>query len=150
MESELNSFRIFAHGEAFDVDAFLASTQLPVDRSWRHGDPLPGARYGVDVHPNFGYKSNGVAVNLGDGRTLSLKQQEQIATAFLTKYGDELRSLGRFPGIGAFIIGIQLRAPVSPGEGFSVGPSPQLMRESLSVGVELVYYIEIEVPSRHR
>ncbi len=35
----MNQFGLFAHGESFDVDAFLASSTLRPDYVWRRGDP---------------------------------------------------------------------------------------------------------------
>src|SRR5512144_500006 len=64
----MNHFRLFAHGEAFDPDAYLATTALMFDGVWHKGES------GHD-HP----KSSGVFKVLGDGPTVPLFKQEQIA-----------------------------------------------------------------------
>jgi hypothetical protein len=58
---------IFAHGERFDVDAFLARATLKPDFVWRRNAPL----------------TSGIESFLGDGRKLKLRNQENIAIAYL-------------------------------------------------------------------
>src|SRR5690242_20181644 len=62
---DMHEFRLFAHGADFDPDAYLASTQLAFDDVWRKGD-----RGGS--HP----KSSGVYKVLGDGKVLSIAEQQ--------------------------------------------------------------------------
>jgi hypothetical protein len=131
-----NEFRIFAHGTNFDVDAFLAATSLRPNYLWRRGDQR---RYACieSKHP-----TSGVEFVLGDGRLLSSLEQEQIAIAYLQTYPDELRALALFPGVETFILGIQYICELEEGIiGFCIGPSLELMRHALDVGVEPHYYV---------
>ena len=132
-------FRLFAHGAAFDVDAFLASTTLIPDFVWRHGDQR---RYAcIDSR----HVTSGVEFLLGDGATVPLPEQECIAVAYLETHRDALRALARCPGVDAFILGLQYRTTVESNViGFSLGPSGQLMRCCSDVGCEPVYYVTLE------
>jgi hypothetical protein len=60
-----NHFEVFAHGEAFDPDAYLSTAPLKFDGVWRKGES------NVPNHP----KSSGVFKTLGDGLTLPLFEQ---------------------------------------------------------------------------
>ena len=97
----MNNFTLFAHGDEFDVDAFLASTTLRPDYVWWRGDQR---RYACveSKHP-----TSGIEFVLGDGRTLPLSEQERIAIAYLKEHRDQLRALAQFPGAACFILGIQ-------------------------------------------
>jgi hypothetical protein len=79
---------IFAHGDKFDVDAFMATSTLRPDYVWRRG---PSG-------------SSGIELFLGDGRQINLADQE----------------------------------------GFCVGPSAELMRHALDVGILPFYYGTID------
>jgi hypothetical protein len=133
----MNEFRLFAHGEAFDVDAFLASTTLRPEYIWRRGDQR---RYACveSRHP-----TSGAEFVLGDG--LPFLEQEGIAVAYLKAHRDELRALARFPGVDTFILGLQYpKALESNVIGFCLGPSAQLMWHCLDVGCEPVYYVTLD------
>jgi hypothetical protein len=135
----MNEFRLFAHGEEFDVDAFLASTTLRPDHVWRRGDQR---RYACveSRHP-----TSGVEFVLGDGRTVPFLEQDTIAVAYLELHRDELRTLARFPGVTTFNLGLQYRAAFeSNAIGFCLGPSAQLMWHCLDVGCEPVYYVTLD------
>jgi hypothetical protein len=135
----MNEFRLFAHGLAFDLDAFLVSTALRPDYIWRRGDQR---RYAcVDSR----YASSGVEFALGDGLTITLLHQERVAVAFLTAHRDALRALGRFPGMDTFILGLQYRtAFASNVVGFCLAPSAPLIGHCLDVGCEPVYYVTLD------
>src|SRR5262245_40108947 len=100
---QMNQFTLFAHGEAFDVDAFLARSLLRPDLVWRRGEQR---RYSCveSFHP-----TSGVEFVLGDGLTAPFLAQEDIAVAYLMAHRDELRVLARFPGVTSFILGLQYR-----------------------------------------
>ena len=57
----MNEFRLFAHGDDFDPDDYLATAPLKFDGVWRKGESSPD-------HP----KSSGVFKTLGDGFTVSI------------------------------------------------------------------------------
>jgi hypothetical protein len=113
----INHFELIAHGTAFDVDAYLPRTELPVSRVWRRGS----------AH----YKTSGIAVTLGAGHSVPLLEQERLAIEFLSRHRDALVALGREPGVEVFILRLHLRMPVREGlVGFCVVPSMTLMRHA--------------------
>jgi hypothetical protein len=127
----INDFELFAHGAAFDVDAYLLRTELPVSRVWRRGSGH--------------YKTSGIAMTLGDGHSVPVPEQERLAIEFFSAHRDALIALGREPGIDAFVLRLHLRMRLQEGlVGFSVGPSISLMRHALDVGVEPLYFVALE------
>jgi len=135
----VNEFRLFAHGEAFDVDAFLASTTLRPDYVWRRGDQR---RYACieSRHP-----TSGVDFVLGDGLTVPFLTQEGIAVAYLKAHRDALRALAGFPGVTTFNLGLQYRTAFESNViGFSLGPSAKLMWHCLDVGCRPTYYVTLD------
>lgn len=137
----MNEFRLFAHGETFDVDAFLASTTLRPDYVWRRGDPR---RYSC---VESRHTTSGVEFVLGDGLTVPFLEQEGIAVAYLKARRDELRALARFPGTDTFILGLQYRATFESNVvGFALGPSAWLMWHCLDVGVTPTYHVTLDRP----
>jgi hypothetical protein len=97
----INHFELFAHGAAFDVDAYLPRTELPVSRVWRRGSGH--------------YKTSGIAVTLGAGHSIPLLEQERVAIEFLSRHRDALVALGREPGVDVFILRLHLRMPFQEG-----------------------------------
>src|SRR3954453_13051834 len=69
----VNFFHLFAHGEAFDPDAFLATTTLRPDHVWRRGEPRRGYE---DIEGLRGHDTGGVEFVLGDGRAIPYPRQE--------------------------------------------------------------------------
>ena len=63
--------------------------------------------------------------------------------AYLKAHRDELRALGQFPGIEAFILGLVYVCPLHA-TGFALGPPPALMRHALDIGISPRYYGTIE------
>jgi hypothetical protein len=135
----MNEFRLFAHGQRFDVDAFLASTTLRPDRVWRRGDQR---RYACIESR---HDTSGLELTIGDGRAIALPEQERIAIAYLTTHRDELRALAGFTGVDTFILGLQYRTAFESNvTGFCLAPSAQLMRHCLDVGCVPVYYVTLD------
>lgn len=135
----MNEFRLFAHGDAFNVDAFLASTTLRPDYIWRRGDQR---RYSCieSRHP-----TSGVEFTLGNGLAVPFLKQEDIAVAYLKAHRDELRALARFSGVDTFILGLQYCTTFECNViGFCLGPSTELMRNCLDVGCEPRYYVALD------
>lgn len=129
-----NQFGIFAHGESFDPDAYIASSSLKFDGLWRKGE------ISAD-HPT----SSGVYKELGDGLDIPLWQQERLAIEYLTTNRELLKDLAQHPAITTFIIGLQYRLESNSGiVGFSFGPSLVLMRHCLDIGIEPTYYVWID------
>jgi hypothetical protein len=135
----MNEFRLFAHGESFDVDAFLATTTLRPAYVWRRGDQR---RYACveSRHP-----TSGVEFALGDELPVPFLKQEGIAIAYLKAHRDELWALARFPGVDTFILGLQYRTVFESNViGFCLGPSAQLMWHCLDVGCEPTYHVNLD------
>src|SRR5687767_3867650 len=132
--SQMNEFRLFAHGETFDPDAYLASTTLKFDGVWHKGESGHN-------HP----KSSGVFKVLGDGRTVPIVEQELIAIDYLTANREALKVLARVPGVTTFILGLQYHIEPEEGTiGFCLLPSTRLMSLVLDIGIEPAYYVKID------
>jgi len=130
----MNEFRLFAHGVAFDSDAYLAAAPLKFDGVWHKGEA------GND-HP----KSSGVFKVLGDGRTLPIVEQEQIAIEFLSANREALKALATYRGVTTFILGLQYHIELGEDTiGFCIGPSLRLMWHALDIGIEPTYYVTLD------
>jgi hypothetical protein len=135
---------LFAHGEGFDVDAFLPTTTLAWGKVWRRDEPLFA---GAESR----HTTSGVELTLGDGLTLPLREQERLARAFLAANRDALRALSAFPGARHRYLRLQKRVDVAGGAiGIGVGPSLCFMRALVDAGFEPHYYVAIEPVSRPR
>jgi hypothetical protein len=135
----MNHFTLFAHGEAFDVDAFLATTTLSPDFVWRRGDQR---RYACveSRHP-----TSGVEIVLGDGLSVPYWKQEEIAISYLKEHRDPLLALAQFPGAEVFILGIQYVVETDPATvGFCVEPSAPLVLHARDIGARLNYYVTLD------
>jgi hypothetical protein len=121
-------FHIFALGEAFDVDAFLAGSTLRPDFVWRRMGNGP---------------SNGLELLLGNAHAVSLRNQEELAVAYLKANRDELRALAAFPGVEALNLGLAYRLPLNA-TGCCPGPPAELMFHALDTGVSPRYYVTLE------
>jgi hypothetical protein len=104
----MNEFRLFAHGEAFDVDAFLSSTTLRPDYVWRRGDQR---RYAcVECR----HRTSGIEFMLGDGLKVPLWKQERIAIEYLSANRETLKALAEYRGVTWFILGLQYYIELDP------------------------------------
>jgi hypothetical protein len=120
-------FHIIAHGDKFDVDAFMATSSLRPDYVWRRG---PSGTTGIELF-------------LGDGRQIRLIDQEDAAVTYLNTHKEELKALACFPGVDTFILGLVWIC--SPEQiVFSVGPSAELMQLALDIGIFPLYYCTID------
>ena len=139
----MNHFTLFAHGESFDVDAYTATTTLVFNSVWRRGDQR---RYSCveSKHP-----TSGIEIVLGDGRTVPLPEQEEIAIEYLKAHTDELRSWRGFqksiPSYSAFNTTSKLDDGLL---GFCMGPCALLMWHALNIGVTPTYYVTFDRDSR--
>jgi hypothetical protein len=120
-------FHIFALGETFDVDAFLAQSTLHPDFVWHRMGNGP---------------TNGLEILLGDADKATLCEQEEIAVNYLREHRDELRALVSFAGVEALNLGLVYSVPPHA-TGFCVGPSRALMIQALDSGVRPNYYCTI-------
>ncbi|MGB2605830.1 MAG: DUF4279 domain-containing protein [Candidatus Sulfotelmatobacter sp.] len=116
---------IFAHGEQFDVDAFLAKAAPRPDFVWRREAPI----------------TSGVEFFLGDGRAIKLRDQEEVAIRYLRAHRDELRAIAEFPGVSAFVLGLVYIAKLDGSvSGAALDWPPELMLAALDVGISPIYY----------
>lgn len=123
---------IIAHGERFDVDAFLADSPLRPDFVWRRQR-----------------KSSGVEFFLGDGRTIRLRDQEEMATKYLREHRNELRAVREFPGVEAFVLGLVYIAKLNEGvHGVALDWAPELMLAAIDIGIRPVHYITYDHPAK--
>ena len=130
----VNEFRIFTLGEAFDIDAYLATTKLQFDGLWRKGEA-----------GNDHSKSNGIAKVLGDGQQITWIDQEAIAIEYLSTNRDALRALAEFPGVTTFKLGLQYNFPLQANSmGICMGPSAELMWHLLDTGIDLNFYVVLD------
>jgi len=135
----MNEFKLFAHGDNFDVDAFLAATTLKADDVWRRGDQ----RRNACVESK--HEASGVEFVLGDGCALSLLDQENVAIDYLKAHRDELKALAIFPGVQTFILGLHYVYKLNLSMlGFCIGPSPSLMWLCLDIGIDPDYYVTFD------
>jgi hypothetical protein len=82
-----------AIGRDFDVDEFLKDSPLPKDAVFHRGEPrAPGD--GGSKRAASGFNSPVSEAALDD-----LDAQVQAASQFLREHEEELRRLGRFPGV---------------------------------------------------
>ena len=126
-------FHIFAHGEKFDVDRFLAESSLRPDFEWRRDPPL----------------TSGVEFLLGDGRAMRLVDQENAALIYLKAHRNDLRAIAGFSGIEGFILGLVYIAKLGGGvTGVALDWDRELMVAALDVGITPIHYVTYEYPPR--
>lgn len=130
----MNEFRVFAHGESFNPDAYLKTAPIEFDGVWRKGEN------GND-HP----KSSGVYKILGDGQKLTIFRQQEIASKYLSDNREELRELAQHPDITTFVLGLQYHIELDESTiGFCMSPSAVLMRQALEIGLEITFYVTLD------
>jgi len=129
-----NFFKVFALGDEFDVDAFVASGSMVPTYVWRRGESRRGGR---TFYPN-----SGVAFEIADGNSVPFLQQEDIAIAFLKAHRDALKALRLYPGVTHFTLGLQYSENAQRNlVGFSISTSPSLMWHLLDIGLCLTNYV---------
>ena len=130
-----------AHGEDFDVDAFVAASRLKVCAVWRRGEPVFAA-----LQPNGRkHQRSGVNVLASDADFNDFPRQVEEALGFLLDRADEVRRLCAWPGVeGAYIdFGVERRDVAVQCDHLP----PDLIRAAglLGLGIELSQY-----PARSR
>jgi hypothetical protein len=126
----MNHFKLFAHGTEFDVDAYRATESIGFDRIWHTGEQ--------------NYKTNGLEKILGDGTRLDIFDQDRIATEFLEQHEKVLAELANYPGVDAFILGLQYRIDLEPClRGFCLSFSARLTYFALKTGVNPTFYVDL-------
>ena len=136
----MNYFTLFAHGDEFDVDAYLKTTSLKFDKVWRRGD-LRG-------HPDFiqnKHPTSGIEKELGPGRDLSMIDQDRIARDFLEANESELKALATFPRVDTFILGLHHHIDLTPSlRGFCLSASARLAYFAVRIGITPTFYVDLE------
>ena len=126
--TSFNHFRLFALGHDFNVDSYVLTSPLKFSQVWYRGVG--------------NYKSNGVEIELGDGRILSTLEQEQVAARFLAENSKALHELGHRSDVTTFTIGIHYRHELHPKcEGFNLSPDKMLVTAAALLNAEVTYYI---------
>jgi len=124
---------IIAHGERFDVDAFLRESTLRPDFVWRREAPV----------------TSGIDFFLGDGRAIGPRDQESMAITYLKAHRDELRAIAEFPGVDAFILGLAYIAKLEDHIfGAALHWSRELMLAALDTGITPVHYVTYDRPNK--
>ena len=118
---------IFAHGESFDVDAYLAGSTLHPDYVWRREPP----------------DTSGIEILLGDGRTMPPPAQEELAMTYIASHREELRKLQCFPGVEYLILGLVRICPIDA-TGVGVTPCVELLQQADELGIVSTYYVTID------
>jgi hypothetical protein len=135
----MNHFTLFAHGESFDVDTYLAKTTLRFDHVWRLGHQR---RYSCveSRHP-----TSGVEKVLGDGSTIPVHEQQNIAVEFLSTHRTALLELANYPGVDTFVLGLHYEIVLEEGIiGLCMGPSAQLMKHALDLRIRPNFYVVLD------
>ena len=93
-----------AGGKAFDVDAFMKKTSLPVSRSYRRGEVrVPQRKGGRQKN-----RDSGLTVGVSDASWSRLAIQVRDAEQFLVTYSKELARLARCPGLEYLVLDFPL------------------------------------------
>jgi len=135
-----DSFKFMVHGETLDVDALQARSAFEFDFFWRRGNYKLAE---TDAIP----ATSGVEKHLGDGTSLPIAEQEEIACAFFERHRDALRELAASPGADIRILGLHRSVNVRQANGVGVRIGPRLMKAALETGFEPVYYVWFDKPS---
>jgi hypothetical protein len=134
-----NNFRIYALGDNFDVDAFVASSSLTPSFVWRVGEPKGKNKRGSP------YPTSGIVFELGAGADVPFLEQDEIAIEFIKQHRDGLKALSEFPNVTHFTLGLQYTRLVQGNViGFTMGVSPWLMWHLLDIGCRLTHYVHLE------
>ncbi len=93
-----------AGGKAFDVDAFIKKTALPVSRSYRRGEVRVPQRKGCQQKN----RDSGLTAGVSDASWRNLAAQVPDAEQFLATYRKELARLATCPGLEYLVLDFPL------------------------------------------
>ena len=135
--ASFNHFRLFALGSDFDVDRYILMSPLKFSKVWYRGIG--------------NYQSNGIEIELGDGRILSTSEQEQTAARFLAENSKALHQLGQRADVTTFTLGIHYRYELHPrDQGFSLSPDRMLVTAAALLNIDVTYYIVFDQVEHRR
>ena len=121
-----------AAGTSFDVEAFCATTALPVLARRHAGEQQrPGK-------PPLSRSS--INVNVSDADFDSLTKQVEEAVSFLERYRDEVRRLVTFPGVEGVELDFGLRRRDVAAQTDSFPPRLVSLAGALGVGITVTQY----------
>ena len=133
-----------AGGKAFDVDAFMKRTSLPVSRSYRRGE----ARVPQKKSGRLKHRDSGLTAGVSDASWSRLAAQVRDAEQFLVTYRKELARLARCPGLEYLVldfpiylrIGKKIRGSVIAAQSDLFPASLVCAAGKLGIGLELSMY----------
>lgn len=120
-------------GQSLDVDALLAECSIPVDRTWRKGEPrvLKGK-----FHANSGANFVASEAEIGE-----FDAQVVDATAFLEKHASAIAKLIAFPGVEDAALDFGVSTSVGRVTQSSYLPPKFIcIAARLEIGVEISHY----------
>ncbi len=136
----MNYFKLFAHGEKFNIDNFLETSSLNADYFWRRGDQRRYAPNDISSP----HETSGIEIVLGDGKKLNRYKQDEIAVVFLEENLDEIKKLSEFPGVDTIILGIHYLIELEINTiGFTASFSSKLMSLCLETGISPNFYVDL-------
>ncbi len=127
-----------AHGEAFDVELFLAESSLEPDSVYQKGAPVPSAA--ARKENGTPRRASGFSLTVSHADFSDLETQISEAIVFLDEYEDELRRLGKFDGVEGVSLdfGVQRRDVAAQTDVF---PSDLLWRAgALDIWIAITHY----------
>jgi hypothetical protein len=132
---QMNQFKILAHGTDFDVDAFLAGSSLSPTTVWHKGKCSRGHR-----DPT----TSGFDIVLGDGETLDIYSQQNIAVNFIQKNLTDLKECADYPGMKHYMLFIQQRTEITLDVcGFCTELSRELLQLTIAAKMDAVTYVDL-------
>jgi hypothetical protein len=127
-----------AHGEAFDVELFLADSSLEPDNVYQKGAPVGAPPAGKEN--GSPRRTSGFNLTVSHADFSDLETQIKEAILFLDEYEDELRRLGSFDGVQGISLdfGVQRRDVAAQTD---VLPSDLLWRAgALDIWIAVTHY----------
>jgi hypothetical protein len=130
-----------AYGVAFDVDAFLSGSTLPICAVKRRGEPvLPSSQPNGRRH-----EQSGVHVLASDADFAEFQRQVAEATAFLRSEAEQVRRLCEWPGVEVVALDFGVEQRDVAVQAILLPPELVRLAGSLGLGIELSRY---PTPSR--
>lgn len=137
----MNQFKILAHGVDFNVDAFLSGTSLNPTNIWHKV---------LDSRGHRNPTTSGFDIVFGDGASLDVYTQQQIAIAYINDNLDALRACADFPGMQHYMLFIQQRVEITLDVcGFITELSRSLLECTLSAKMAALTYVDLVRLDRH-
>ncbi len=128
-------FQLVASGDFFDVDGFLATTNLDYQRVFRRGE-------------NTTQFNSGFTQVLGNELKLNFSEQVKAAVRFIDEHKDELARLVKWPGVTRLEIiltpQLELRRSIICTKSYSI-PAP-LVQACAALGMTVAIAVRMKWP----